>query len=628
MITTYDNILKRDIMMREKEQSQDKFLISFIKMPKVEILGFSNKTYHVEFIDTDTSEVVFQIYLKTNNWATCSRQWYTNWLVRITDDTNTVINEYKFNPDGKRVYLHLDSKSLGDTLAWFPFVEEFRKIHNCKVICSTFWNELFKKNYPEITFVAPGSQVNDLYTMIEVGWFSNTDRLKNKRDPRLCSLQEIATDGLGLPYKEIIPDILIKNEKRKIKEKYVCIATASTAQAKYWNNPTGWQDTIDYLISLGYKVVLTQTEDSDLKNVIRMSGKDIQDTINYLLHCDFFVGISSGVSWLAWALRKPVILISGFTKPLTEFKTNVYRIINENVCNGCMNDDAHVFDKGDWNWCPRLKNTNRQFECSKTITFENVKSAIDELISKDLKYMFYCNCYDGKQRKLNTYNLSKNFSWDKWRAREYESSDIGIYYEIFMVKDYEYENYVRVQPNDVVLDIGANIGGFARYANELGAEKVVCYEPEWKNYQCLVKNLPINARAENVAVSDKSGLITLFLDNYGGGHSLINTDVNGSRTRNTQKIQSVTLNSILDSIHTINFIKMDVEGAEHLIFEACDFSKLQKVRNIAIEYHNMLYNFDTDKRTNFIKKFNDIGFNSYLKFCDSINHLQMIYLWK
>jgi hypothetical protein len=34
----------------------------------------------------------------------------------------------------KRVYISFDSKSLGDSIAWIPYVLEFKKKHDCKVI--------------------------------------------------------------------------------------------------------------------------------------------------------------------------------------------------------------------------------------------------------------------------------------------------------------------------------------------------------------------------------------------------------------------------------------------------------------------------------------------------------------
>ena len=91
-----------------------------------------------------------------------------------------------------------------------------------------------------------------------------------------------------------------------------------------------------------------------------------------------FVGISSGLSWLSWALGVPTILISGFTETFQEMKNDVIRIINEDVCHGCF--AKHLFDKSDWNWCPEHKGTSRQFECSKTITFDMVKPHVEKLL--------------------------------------------------------------------------------------------------------------------------------------------------------------------------------------------------------------------------------------------------------
>ena len=83
-----------------------------------------------------------------------------------------------------------------------------------------------------------------------------------------------------------------------------------------------------------------------------------------------FVGLSSGLSWLAWAAGAPVVMISGFTHPTNEFATP-YRVINWHTCNSCWNDDTAPFDaadRTDFLWCPRHKDTPRMFECSRLIT--------------------------------------------------------------------------------------------------------------------------------------------------------------------------------------------------------------------------------------------------------------------
>ena len=56
-----------------------------------------------------------------------------------------------------------------------------------------------------------------------------------------------------------------------------------------------------------------------------------------------FIGLSSGLSWLAWAAGTPVVLISGFTHPTNEF-TTPYRVINWHTCNSCWNDVRERFD--------------------------------------------------------------------------------------------------------------------------------------------------------------------------------------------------------------------------------------------------------------------------------------------
>ena len=106
----------------------------------------------------------------------------------------------------------------------------------------------------------------------------------------------------------------------------------------------------------------------------------LQDRIDILKDADFFIGLASGLSWLAWACNIPVILISGFSDPVTEFQTP-YRVINRLVCNSCWNDPRYQFDHNDFSWCPRHKGTLRQWECMKQIYSVSVIQKIEEVIN-------------------------------------------------------------------------------------------------------------------------------------------------------------------------------------------------------------------------------------------------------
>jgi autotransporter strand-loop-strand O-heptosyltransferase len=101
--------------------------------------------------------------------------------------------------------------------------------------------------------------------------------------------------------------------------------------------------------------------------------------VRWLRHAKAFVGLSSGLSWLAWASGVPVVMISGFTHPTNEFATP-YRVINYHACNSCWNDVRVRFDHKDFLWCPRQAGTPRQFECTRLITAAQVIAVLVKIV--------------------------------------------------------------------------------------------------------------------------------------------------------------------------------------------------------------------------------------------------------
>jgi autotransporter strand-loop-strand O-heptosyltransferase len=371
---------------------KDRIDISFIEGAKVEIKGSSNKKYLVKFFNHKTNECVWQDNIGANMWTSPSFQYFIKWRVEVWDK-GSKIKEHIFDPTNKRVYISLSSKSIGDTLAWFPYIEQFRKTHKCHVVCSTFHNDWFQPLYPQIEFTSPSSVVPNLYAMYRIGWFydgGNIDLNKNLKEVKTQPLQKTASDILGLQYKEIKPSIFVEEKQRKIEEKYVVIAPHGTKHASYWNRDQGWQNTINWLNEAGYKVVMISHEklgdnwhDSKLggtlQGVIDKTGDyPFQDRFTDILNAEAFIGTGSGLSWVSWALGTPTVLISGFSDEYTEFQDCERISAPLDVCSGCFN--THRLDAGDWEWCPHHKGTPRHFECSKSITPDLVADALVRIL--------------------------------------------------------------------------------------------------------------------------------------------------------------------------------------------------------------------------------------------------------
>jgi autotransporter strand-loop-strand O-heptosyltransferase len=343
---------------------------NFVGQPFLEITGTSTSDFLVEFYDGPT--LVYHDKLKCNHWVKLAREYYTNWRTVVYKDGEKVYDKF-VQLENRRVYIAFDSSSLGDTIAWIPYVEEFRCLHNCEVIVSTFKNFLFEKEYPMLEFVEPGTNVTNIYAMYKLGWFYNEN--KEPVLPNTIPLQQTATNILGLPYKEIKPRIAYKTSYEQ--GMYISIATNSTAGCKFWTKEN-WQEVINYLHEQGYKVINTSLEKNPFDNCQGLLDNSMINTMRVIDESKFFIGLSSGLSWLAWALNKEVIMISNFTDAEHEFKC--HRPVNTNVCHGCWNDPQYKFDKGDWNWCPVHKGTDRQFECQKSVTPEMVIDEIKKLL--------------------------------------------------------------------------------------------------------------------------------------------------------------------------------------------------------------------------------------------------------
>ena len=356
--------------------------VSYLEGPKVEVLGDEDKEYYVEFINGETNEVIFSNTISNNMWTSCSREYYIPWVIKVNGnivDTLDLTNE--------KVLISLESKSIGDTLAWTPYAVEFAKKYKCKVVVSTFHNDWFKglEAYKDIEWTEPGSIVQGVKAKYKIGWFRNEEGLwKNTNlhpnQVNLFPLQQTATDVLGLEFKEVNYGINFQKKERPIKEKYVVIAPQSTAGCKEWPYPY-WNVLNKLLIQAGYKVVCLSKNPIDMPNVINSWNQPFDVVANYLLHAEVFIGLSSGLAWFNWALKKRTVMINNFTSEEHEFQTKVTRVRNDSVCNSCWVNPNFSFDAGDWDWCPIWRGTDKQHICQKSIHPNKVFTEVKKILN-------------------------------------------------------------------------------------------------------------------------------------------------------------------------------------------------------------------------------------------------------
>lgn len=341
--------------------------ISYLDSPKVEIIGEKQEQYIVKFLD-ENNNIIHTDTITNNMWTSCSRKYYTKWKIKIN---GKIANE--FDLINKRVLISLESKAIGDTIAWAPYAVEFAKKHNCKVILSTFHNDWFKglEAYKDIEFIKPGQSTNCI-TVYRIGWFRSESNKWDKFEmlpnyPQTQPLQKTASDILGLEYNELNYGINFIPKSKSTKTDYIVIAPESTSGCKEWPYDS-WVVLSRMLRELGYTVVTLTSKPYNIKGNLNIHGKTLNESMDILYNAKFLIGLSSGLSWINWALGKQTVMISGFTQKDHEFKSNNIRIQNEYACNSCWSNTNFIFDPGDWNWCPIWEGTDKQHICKKSIS--------------------------------------------------------------------------------------------------------------------------------------------------------------------------------------------------------------------------------------------------------------------
>jgi len=172
-----------------------------------------------------------------------------------------------------------------------------------------------------------------------------------------------------------------------------------------------------------------------------------------------------------------------------------------------------------------------------------------------------------------------------------------------------------IDPNDQILEIGANIGYYVLLESYILKRqgKIYAIEPDPKNFKLLKKNVEINelnnlVKLYNIAISDKKGKADFYISKNSNLHSLLIKKNNSAK--NKIVVDTITVDEFLINKPDVNFIRMDIEGYECKIISGLN-SFLQKSGKLKlfIELHPHLVK--TEEITMLLQTLKENGFGVY-----------------
>ena len=157
-------------------------------------------------------------------------------------------------------------------------------------------------------------------------------------------------------------------------------------------------------------------------------------------------------------------------------------------------------------------------------------------------------------RCIARFRLSTDIRWEAWTRQA-----VGVLILDEMRGVYE-RGDVYLKPGDVVIDLGANVGTFTRFALSRGASKVVAFEAEPSHVGFLLEAFAKEIATGQVVVIPKAAwkeTTTLRFSTAGVDSQVI--DEGGIEVAATT-VDQVVLHEL--GLNKVDFIKADIEGAE------------------------------------------------------------------
>lgn len=231
-------------------------------------------------------------------------------------------------------------------------------------------------------------------------------------------------------------------------------------------------------------------------------------------------------------------------------------------------------------------------------------------------FSFYFNQVESEKKFIGFKKLNV-IDYTKPKLHKLKNHDISFYFTSFaegLDVAIDYLKKYNLKEGDIVFDCGAYCGISSYYFSKLVGEtgKVYAFEPDKLNYKMLLKNIELhnlkNVIPINKGIWDKTD--TLLFNTEGAlGSALVNVfDRKIEATKNKVDVVSITDVVKEYNIPKIDFIKMDIEGAEIAAVEGIkDYLKNNDI-NFAIASYHVVDNERTYKKLESI--FEEIGYDA------------------
>jgi FkbM family methyltransferase len=177
----------------------------------------------------------------------------------------------------------------------------------------------------------------------------------------------------------------------------------------------------------------------------------------------------------------------------------------------------------------------------------------------------------------------------------------------------------EIEPDSVMLDVGANVGMYTIFASVICGARVFAFEPESQNYALLCRNIVANEVSDRVtaycaALSDSAKFSVIHLSAFSPGGSCHSFDeavdfkLESRKTRFSQGCFSATIDQLVrdDVMPVPNYIKIDVDGFEHkVIAGGMETIRQQALKSLIIEINPHL-----EEHRGIIAKLENLGFHT------------------